>query len=468
VLQQTQAVRYQPVIEQFRAFRAEKIVGEETYELALDSDATIIVGANGTGKSTFLNVFYLFITRQWTRLLQYKFSKLTLQLADSEISISRADLFTADSEIITKVSPRLRDSLRRLGDSPYLSSFFSGARLSVNDVTSISRLLEIPADELAPLRQYLLRQTKEFFSDPFLKVEGQFAELNLPKVLYLPTYRRIEKDLKSILPDIEERMRSRALEGSMFARQGQNFAEIVSFGMEDIGKMIGDFTAKLNSVAKNKSNAAAQEYIRDMVQGRINNYSIGSIRDIDSTTIAQFVDRLDSQLLSLDDKAKLRADIENLRTGTVGGPRKDMQYLGFFVEKMLQVYLDLQHEQAPLVQFATVVQKYFANKIIRYDNYNLGIFDLNGDQVQLNDLSSGEKQILSVFAYLLLTPDPSYLVFIDEPELSLSVPWQKTFLPDIIDTARCRFLLAVSHSPFVFDNELREQIVDVRRLRRGA
>jgi predicted ATPase len=142
-----------------------------------------------------------------------------------------------------------------------------------------------------------------------------------------------------------------------------------------------------------------------------------------------------------------------------------MQYLGFFVEKMLNVYLDLQREEAPLIQFASIVQKYFTNKVVRYNNYNFSIADLKGNSIPINDLSSGEKQILSMFAYLLLTPNPSYVVFIDEPELSLSVPWQKTFLPDILDTARCNYLFAVSHSPFVFDNELRNRIVDVRKLR---
>ncbi|MBR1089560.1 AAA family ATPase [Bradyrhizobium manausense] len=456
------------MIDQFRAFRAEKIVGDDTYELSLDSDATIIVGPNGTGKSTLLSVFYLFITRQWSRLLQYKFSKLSLLLENGEISISRADLFSVDSLSLSKVAPRVQSLLGRLVQTPYLGQFLSGANFTPNEIALVSGLLDIPIEEFVPFRQYIVRQTKDLFDEAFLDVERKLVEIKLPKVLYLPTYRRIEKDLKSILPDIEERMRSRAVEGSMFARQGQSFAEIVSFGMEDIGKMISEFTAKLNTVAKNKSNSAAQEYIRDMVQGRIKDYSIGSIRDIPPTIIGEFVDRLDNQLLSLDDKQRLRADIDKLKKRSVGKPTKDMQYLGFFVEKMLQVYLDLKDEEAPLVQFATVVQKYFTNKIINYNNYNLNIFDLHENPIQLNDLSSGEKQILSIFAYLLLTTDPSYLVFIDEPELSLSVPWQKAFLPDILDTARCKMLLAVSHSPFVFDNELRGQIVDVRKLRKHA
>jgi ABC-type lipoprotein export system ATPase subunit len=456
------------MIEGLRSFRAEKIIGENTYELAIDADAMIIVGPNGTGKSTFLNVFYLFITRQWSRLLQYNFSRLTLELADREISISRTDLFTADSSLFAKLTPRFRSIVTKLSETQMLPQFLSGGHISYQENVRLANLLEVPLDDVSQLRVFISRQTKDLFEESFLEVERLLAEVQLPKVLYLPTYRRIEKDLKSILPDIEERLRSRSFEGSMFARQGQSFAEIVSFGMEDIAKMISEFTTKLNFVAKNKSNAAAQEYIRDMVQGRIKEYSIGSIRDVDPNTISQFVDRLDNQLLSLDDKTRLRSDIEKIRKRTAGKPSKDMQYLAFFVEKMLQVYLDLQSEEAPLVQFTTIVQRYFSNKIIRYANYNFSIVDLQGHEIQINDLSSGEKQILSVFAYLLLTPEPNYLVFIDEPELSLSVPWQKTFLPDIIDTARCKFLLAVSHSPFVFDNYLRDRIVDVRKLHRAS
>jgi hypothetical protein len=46
-------------------------------------------------------------------------------------------------------------------------------------------------------------------------------------------------------------------------------------------------------------------------------------------------------------------------------------------------------------------------------------------------------------------------VLIDEPELSLSVPWQKRFLVDIINGDFCAGLVAVTHSPFIYDNKLK-------------
>ncbi len=55
---------------------------------------------------------------------------------------------------------------------------------------------------------------------------------------------------------------------------------------------------------------------------------------------------------------------------------------------------------------------------------------------------------------LYLGEEKSYIVIFDEPELSLSVEWQKKQLPDIIRSRRCAFLVAATHSPFVFENEL--------------
>ena len=76
-----------------------------------------------------------------------------------------------------------------------------------------------------------------------------------------------------------------------------------------------------------------------------------------------------------------------------------------------------------------------------------------GEEVELNDLSSGEKQVISLLARLYLYPEEK-IVLIDEPELSLSIDWQKRLLPDLLFSPSCAQLLAITHSPFIFDNEL--------------
>ena len=76
------------------------------------------------------------------------------------------------------------------------------------------------------------------------------------------------------------------------------------------------------------------------------------------------------------------------------------------------------------------------------------------NKIELDQLSSGEKQIVSLFSHLYLSEENQYFVMIDEPELSLSVPWQRQFLVDIKKGVFCSGLIAVTHSPFIYDNDL--------------
>lgn len=54
------------------------------------------------------------------------------------------------------------------------------------------------------------------------------------------------------------------------------------------------------------------------------------------------------------------------------------------------------------------------------------------------------------------------MVLFDEPELSLSIYWQERLLPDILTSKRCAFMLAVTHSPFIFNNELKQYAVGLK------
>ena len=73
--------------------------------------------------------------------------------------------------------------------------------------------------------------------------------------------------------------------------------------------------------------------------------------------------------------------------------------------------------------------------------------------LNLQQLSSGEKQIVSLFSKIYLEDSLNSIIIIDEPELSLSLNWQKMLLPDIIQSNKCDLLVTVTHSPFIFDNE---------------
>lgn len=98
----------------------------------------------------------------------------------------------------------------------------------------------------------------------------------------------------------------------------------------------------------------------------------------------------------------------------------------------------------------------FNDKLIRFDKTKLTVDVFNThleEPIQLGSLSSGEKQIISIFSKLILNLDKKFLILIDEPELSLSLEWQQRLLPDMLKQNSCNQIIAITHSPFIFDNE---------------
>ena len=116
--------------------------------------------------------------------------------------------------------------------------------------------------------------------------------------------------------------------------------------------------------------------------------------------------------------------------------------------------------------FVNTCNKYLNDKYLYYNPSNLTLDVLvegvSDNIIKLTQLSSGEKQIVSLFSKLYLESEEESIVVIDEPELSLSINWQQMLLPDVIRSQNCKLLLTVTHSPFIFENEFD---MDAREMR---
>lgn len=129
----------------------------------------------------------------------------------------------------------------------------------------------------------------------------------------------------------------------------------------------------------------------------------------------------------------------------------------YFLSKLVDLYEYQKEKDDSINQFATICNNYLNEKQIVYDEANVDISIqniANDTTIDFRNLSSGEKQIISLFSKIYLEPHEDFIVLFDEPELSLSIEWQRRLLPDILKSDRCKLLLAVTHSPFIFDNEL--------------
>lgn len=73
----------------------------------------------------------------------------------------------------------------------------------------------------------------------------------------------------------------------------------------------------------------------------------------------------------------------------------------------------------------------------------------NQKNISLDKMSSGEKQIVIFFAYLVfkINDNSNGIFIIDEPELSLHLSWQRRFIKSILKAAPNLQLIFATHSP---------------------
>ena len=125
---------------------------------------------------------------------------------------------------------------------------------------------------------------------------------------------------------------------------------------------------------------------------------------------------------------------------------------------------DLLQSGIDIKAFVNVCNRYLVDKQFVYHDNSVEIeiiLTKNNRPITLEKLSAGEKQIISIFSRLYLTVSPKNIVIFDEPELSISIEWQQMLLPDVVNCPQCQGIIAATHSPFIFNNDLNVKTVDL-------
>ena len=116
----------------------------------------------------------------------------------------------------------------------------------------------------------------------------------------------------------------------------------------------------------------------------------------------------------------------------------------------------------PKRKFQDIVDQLFADtgkKIIRTENEIR--FTQIGETLMPYQLSSGEKQILVILLTVLVEDNNPYVLFMDEPEVSLHVEWQKQLIDLILELNPNVQIILTTHSPAVIMNGWLDSVTEV-------
>jgi hypothetical protein len=285
------------------------------------------------------------------------------------------------------------------------------------------------------------------------------------QVLYLPTYRRIERELANIIEGIELPEQRRPGLRPRNAPKGNEFIELVEFGMEDVNTAIQDAIASVERQYRQKLTTLTFQNLGDVIDARHSGMDYSELATISEERVDSIVRRIPANILNYEQKGHLRQVINAAR---MEGPQDDSSRIicSYFIN-LLHFQANVEELERPITRFCELCSEYIKDKRFIYDRDQFSFrieplewhrFTSSNERngIKASELSSGEKQVVSLFSHMYLSGMTKYFVLVDEPELSLSVPWQRRFLVDIRNGGYCQGMVAVTHSPFIFDNELRE------------
>lgn len=436
--------------------------GYKNLSISFYGKSTVVMAENGAGKTTLLNCLYYFLTRNFNKLYSIPFEKLKLHFTDGvELEFEKRQAFELEKSIsyLNKlgIDIDIDNDISLLNE--LINLYISNEKYKIRHnvlFRKIYRGSPFDEDDILKLlnKIILLMRNKTYISDIERIISECFNKLH---IVYLPTYRRIEASSFEIFGTSEDRRIRFRNDDNLERIESNNSEKLINFGLFDVENQINELTESIKNdlfISYNK------------VSSNIINYLAG-LNSGDSTYI-----KLDKDDIILIMKRLGRykdSDIDKVVNEIINNENSTSP-LNYLFQQLINSYQESKKQENAIEKFTEVINSYFDisrnnEKRMFFDKLKLDVTVKNtklGDNViPLSTLSSGEKQIISVFAKLILNHQKKYLILIDEPELSLSIEWQRKFLPDIANTASCHQLLAITHSPFIFENELDSYATDM-------
>lgn len=431
--------------------------------LRFKENKLILVGENGSGKTTICRILYYFLTRDWSALDSFSFEELRLSY---KFNTESRNASFSPQKLLSSFLDSCRD-----GDEEmlYLFSRFELNEIAEND--SIGHVLAVLSEgdqrnvnehrARRPMSGSMILRMKEELKQleafrQFLQMDYQLKECFENHVVYLPTYRRIEEDMESLIAPVEENGPRRRV--SLSAR-----SEMIQFGMQDVDDALTSRERSVKDYSQFAQNSLTLSYLHHIVSGQYREFDIGEIADYSNNEAQDVLSRISEGILNQSEKTAILNSIEKARDEQDGQIEDEAtRIILHYFTLLKKMNDDLSERELAFIKFAEICNSYLRNSTVHYDKQQFRCeieaqYD-NQDGISrsevLRQLSSGEKQIVALFSKLNIEDRNDLLVLIDEPELSLSINWQRRFLPDVVASRNCCGLLATTHSPFIFDNDL--------------
>ncbi|RKU21585.1 hypothetical protein C6499_21535 [Candidatus Poribacteria bacterium] len=367
-------------------------------EFEFNEDLNIFTGANGSGKTTLLKLIWYLISGNLQQIvLEIPFHTISIQTNLFDFSMERVE----PDEIIF--------------DYRFSKSKEEGVYEPIAIDAETGKINQKDMDWVNALEKRIARTAKQsLFFPTFRRIEGGFS--------------RVATDTDSLamrlLTSTPEMLQSSILGFSnKVSINGHKF--IASISTEDLGELLTQKYADIYEEISTRQSQVLDEISNEMQ----NNPDKNKVSEITQEPLAV-----------LNAIQKVNEEREQLS--------KPFSVLSELSRKILQynaIHVTGQTIRGETTDGVTLIEG--------KDGITVG--GAKGT-ISSDKLSSGEKQMLSFLCYnAFYTNTP---IFIDEPELSLHIDWQRLLLPTLLDQSTGNQFFIATHSPFIFTGYQHKEI----------
>ena len=432
-----------------QSFKIKKLWGYRDIDLTFHKDVNILIGPNGSGKTTVLHLLHSILSLDCQSILNAGFNQAEIKVRDFEDSSVR----TVEVEISDKLlNFRLDEKEQDIG-------VITAAKRRIPEPYVVSS----EGDRISPKRllQQMVKQR--------ILSEDLCDELtSLVPITWLPVSRCL-----SLTEDEEE----------WYTRT--ELLELMDLRLEDLLAGLSRHHSILNAQLSERYRG----FERQVLSAILYNKEHDQFRLIRNSTLHSFPTKVEkAQLLGafeaaglLDGEMKNRIDDhfaaaervvkrigENIDKN-IGLDLEDVLVLPLVrrTQAMVEYAEKLEEDRkcifAPLRLYEEIVNSFLDDKFVEIDGSGQLKIKLSSSlELDWQLLSSGEKQILILLTEALLKIDEPVVYIADEPELSLHVTWQEQLLKSLVKLGGQKQIIVATHSPDIVA-DFRDKVIDLGR-----